>query len=341
MGGARRMSYYRAIRSRAPQPIAIAAAVALVAGPGCASPSPSEDAGARDVAAPAAPRASKLIGQPAPTESNRTVELIDPGREPRRRLRYSAGAGTRQRVHLRASLASETRLAGRRAAGTPPQLTEAWFDVSVVAAQADRLECEVRFERADAIDWEMFAADRVGAAVTLDRLPGHAFRFTMDRRGFVTLPPLRLPPALDVDRDRDLVWDVLERSVRAIVALPEEPIGAGARWRTVEEDRGQFNMPARASADVELVAVRGQRLELKLAQTYIVPPQGAFVGIQLMAISRTQSSGSGRAVLDLSLLHPIEERARMELGQEGALVVLSEQLPMRTLLTGTLSITAK
>jgi hypothetical protein len=256
-------------------------------------------------------------------------------------LRYTAGPGARQRVHLKTSLAHETHLAGRRVTSIPPQLSEAWFVVSAVAAQADRIECEIRFERAVTVDWEVLAADRVGSARTLARLPGHAFRFTVDRRGFVHLPPLRLPPALDVDSDRDLVRDILQRSVRTIVALPDEPIGAGARWRLVEEDHGQFNMAARVSTDLELVAMRGQRVDLKVARAYSIPPQNTFVDIQLLGFSRAQSESSGRAVVDLSLLHPIEARSRMALGVEGAVLVLAEEVPMRTVLTEAVSITAR
>jgi hypothetical protein len=336
------LAYYRAIRSPAPQPIALVAAVALIAGPGCTSPAPDEvDAGARDTAARAAPRASKLIGQPAPAEPDRVVELIDPGREPRRPLRYTARPGTRQRVHLEASLRGETQLSGRRAVGTSPQASEAWFIVSIVGARADRLECEIRFERASAVDLEQFTVAGFGAERTLDRLPGHAFRFTMDRRGFVALPPLRLPPDLDVDRDRDHVRDILERSVRAMVMLPAEPIGVGARWRTVAEDRGQFNVAGQLSTDVELVAVRGQRMELKLRQAYVVPRQHAFLGIQFLGVSSARSQSSGRAVVDLSLVHPIEAQSRTELQYEGVLLLLSEQFPLRTDFTQTLSVAAR
>jgi hypothetical protein len=288
-----------------------------------------------------APRASKLIGQPAPAEPAQVVELIDAGREPRRRLRYSAGPGTRQRVHLRGSLSSDTQLAGRRATAIPPQGSEAWFIVSVVAAQADRLECEIRFERATTIDLQQYATAGVGQERTLDRLPGHAFRFSMDRRGFVQRPPLQLPPGLDVDRDRDLVWELLEGSLRAIVALPLEPVGPGARWRTLADDRGPLYISARVSTDVELVAVRGQRLELKQARAYAVPPEHSFIDIQLLGFSRSQSEGGGQAVLDLSLVHPIEAQGRTEVRQEGVLLVLSEQIPMRAVSTETLSIGAR
>ena len=90
------------------------------------------DASAAVVETPSRPVASRLIGQPAPPEPGHAVELLDPGREPRRLLRYTASRGARQRVHLRGSGGSDVDIGGRRAYSANDVVTDAWFEIEVV-----------------------------------------------------------------------------------------------------------------------------------------------------------------------------------------------------------------
>jgi len=320
---------------------------------GCAEP-PREGGAATDVApAPArragtapVPRfASRLIGEPAPHQEEVTVALLDAGREPRSLLRYAAEGGARQGVHIKGSGTSDVQIGGRRVYSQTETATDAWFDVHVVAADADRIECEIRFERAVTTDWEKFQPGRAtDMRRSLDRLAEYPYRFSMDRRGFVSMPPLRFPPELDVDGDRNMAWTIIEDAVRSIVMLPAEPVGIGARWRTVEEDRGRVNMIGRVSTELELVARRGRRLELQLSRTYIAPPQMLDVEAGAGAVSglsRMQSSVRGRVVVDLGLLQPVEWVSRTEFQMDGAWLALTERLPMRVVATGFESLAAK
>ncbi len=298
--------------------------------------------------APAAPVprfASRLIGEPAPHEPELGVALIDAGREPRGLLRYTAERGARQRVHLQGNGTSDLQVGGRLVYSQTEASTEAWFDVHAVAADADRIECEIRFERALTIDLEKF---RPGRATELrrplDRLGDHVYRFSMDRRGFVRLPPLELPPEMDVDGDRNITWGLLEEAVRSIVMLPAEPVGIGARWRTVEEERGRILMAGRLSTEVELVARRGRRLELQLSYTFIVAPQLFDVTPNpgpLAGVSRIQSAVHGGAAVDLGLFQPVELKIRSSFQMDGVWLNMTERLPMRVVATGSQSLAAR
>ena len=348
------MPYYPSrlsILRRAPNVmvVAIAAACAVVS---CASEPASEGSTETDVGrrvepaaaqrpapAPGAPVArpvSRLIGEPAPAEAEQIVTLVDAGREPRQLLRYTAERGVRQRIHMKGSGTSEVQIGGRRVYTQDEVATEAWFEVTVVAADADRLECDIRFERAMTTDWEKFQPGRATQMHrSLDRLGEHPYRFVMDRRGFVRLPPLVPPPEVDLDGDRNMAWTLVESAARAVVALPAEPVGIGARWRILEEDRGMLNMVGRASTDVELVARRGQRLELITARTYMVAPQVVDLRADIVSgMSRTQSSVRGPAVVDLGLLQPVDWRSKADFLMDGTWLELSERLPMRVVASG-------
>jgi len=313
----------------------IVCAIALAAS-GCAPEAPG--AGEPDGGAPRAaepPFASPLIGEPAPPEPDLVLELVDPGREPRRPLRYGAGPGTRQRLRMKMRGGNEIFIGGRRALSQQDAVTDVWFSTEVEAAHGDRLDCQIRFDRAETIDWERFAPGRAHeyrrAVAGLD---GQRYRFTADRRGFVELPPLELAP--DRDSDRDVVRATLESSVRSLVVLPAEPVGVGARWRTIEDDRGRmYFLSGRVRSEVELVAVRGRRIELSMSRSFDLPSQPVpqdrplvlgFHGIQL--------ESSGRAVIDLDLLHPVEMEGKVEYQIDGTQMQLTEQTPLRVVGNG-------
>jgi hypothetical protein len=337
--------------------MAVAAVGLAISLAGCAEP-PREGDGTAEGAevpraepasrAPAAPVprfASRLIGEPAPHEPELGVALIDAGREPRRLLRYGAERGARQRVHIQGKGTSDLQVGGRLIYSQADVATDASFEVHVVAADADRIECELRFERALTSDWEKFQPGRATELRRpLDRLADHVYRFSMDRRGFVRLPPLELPPEMDVDSDRNITWGLLEEAVRSIVMLPAEPVGIGARWRSVEEERGRILMAGRLSTEVELVALRGRRLELQLSYTFIVPPQLLDLNTSpgaLSGVSRIQSAVRGRAAVDLGLLQPVELEIRSSVQMDGAWLDRTERLPMRVLAAGSQSLVAR
>lgn len=279
----------------------------------------------------APPMATPLIGEPAPVRPVLSVKLIDPGREPRRPLRYTSAPGTRQRVHLEATGNTDVEIGGLRSYSQQDADTDAWYTIEVVAARGDQLECEVAFERAEVIDWTRYVPGRINdLRRPLDLLRNYRYRFTVDRRGIANLPMFELPPELDTDRDRDLVWAITTEAARAEVALPDEPVGVGARWLTDEDDRGRMIVAGRWTNEIELVAIRGQRLELAIKREYQVPPQLLRLEARTVTgVSTTKSLARGHAVVDLGRLQPIEWRSETEFEFAGLAAELTEQTTIR------------
>ena len=320
--------------------------IACAAGHGCAPDrDPGQKTGIAAATVEASPRvvASRLIGEGAPSRPLHAVQTLDVGREPRRLLRYSARRGARQRVHLRGGGGSDVEIAGRRVYTQQEVVNEAWFEIEVMNADADRLDCELRFERADTLDMEHFDPKRTVPRHTLDRLPGHAYRISMDRRGFVTMPALELPPEIDRDTDRDLFWSILEDAAWSVVALPAEPVGARARWRITDEDRGRMpGMVGSLSTAIELVSVDGDRLELSVARGFEIPPQAmSMTSAGISGVSRVEFSSKGRAVIDLALLQPVQWQTLTRFVMDGVWIEPDEQYPLRIVGQGQETLAAK
>jgi len=271
------------------------------------------------------PGASRLIGEPAPVRPALTLELIDAGGEPRRRLRYAAVAGRRQRVHFKSTLTTAVAFGGKRQSRERGPDTEAWLEIEVVAASPERLDCQVHFVRGESMVREGTEAFADLHRRSLEWLRGPLVRFSADRRGVTEVSPFELRPELGHDTDVDLAWVIASTAVRAVIALPDEPVGPGAHWRIDEEEHRTVS--GRRTTDVELRAVRGRRVELALSRGFVVPPQ--LVGVQrtyLVGVSTMKAVSHGRALVDLDRLHPLEWQVETEATLDGEGQILGERL---------------
>jgi hypothetical protein len=329
------MPYYQtglAILSRASVMIGIAAIFCAASSCQLAAGEPAGSPPAAAQPAPAAaPAASRLIGEPAPVQPAFEVKLLDAGAEPRRTLRYEVAPGMRQRVDAHLSATTQIRVSGLPFYVERGPNADSRLVVEVVAADGDRLSCQLRVERAEATYSEGhesgFPRER---RVSLDKLSGQAYPFATDRRGFVVPSmPEHLP---DRDRDRDVAWAILQGTVRSVVPLPEEPVGLGARWQISEESRVGITLSGRMITELELRAIRGRRLELDMKQTIVTPPQLLHLRSDSVGgVSRCRSQSHGRLVIDLGLLAPVERASETEFEFDGALNRLSEALPLHLL----------
>lgn len=334
------MPYYHRlpIRGRSLGFIAVVAAVAAGCGASCrggqhdGGGEPLAEAERSAVAMAPASAAARLIGEVPPAEPPGTVQLVEAGREPRRLLRYTSVPGARRRMHFGLLGSTDVDLGGSRSFMEQKTNTEIWYSFEVVGVTGDRLDCEVQFERTDLTDWTQYNPRRHGDLRRSIDVRGYKYRFAIDRQGFAELPAVELPERLDTDRDRDVVWTLANEVARSQIPLPTEPVGVGARWRLDEEDRGRFFLPGRWITDIELSAVRGERLEISIVRQFIVPAQLLTIDSGgLTGMSRTVSSYRARATIDLGFPQPIELKGTADVRLEGLRVQLAEQVPVRLL----------
>lgn len=164
-----------------------------------------------------------------------TIELIDPGIEPRAPLRLAYTAGDRTTVAFTTDLRIDQEVDGRRQAFDSPPITQL---VAYEVLSASSTGADVAFAidqvRVDAEDTALAPEQALALQAELLELEGLGGRMTLDPTGRTTDLTLEDRPPLDLalaGRLDDLTLQI----GAAAPALPEEAIGLGARWRVVQE----------------------------------------------------------------------------------------------------------
>ncbi len=181
-----------------------------------------------------------------------TVTLLDPGAEPRRALRYALPQ-TSWRVIRRQSYEATVKLPLRGSRRDAGQFSFEFTARSVPPTGSEPLEIAVELHRAEG---------RTGVAELLAGATGR-IRFT-DRGLPVASAWNDLPAAGDADAlaDRMLLERFQTRASHLPTPLPEEPVGAGARWeirQTLTQGTSSFAMIAACT----LVEDRADGLDLQ------------------------------------------------------------------------------
>ncbi len=197
------------------------------------------------------------------------VVLLDPGRAPRRLLRYHPVAGTRQRISVT-----------HRSRAVP--LTFASSDVHT--------RTDLRVERVE--DGTIHIAETpLESDVGLPGIGGSSAEEARLLAAF-----LRGHPTVAVIDDRGLPRDVKTSITHAhVTPLPAEPVGVGARWQA-HLVRHQQAIVSDAFLLYELAALDGDRLSLRVRLVATAPAQRLRGPTDLVRMS---ISGRGELTLDL------------------------------------------
>lgn len=278
-------------------------------------------------AGPAVPYRSTLIGEPAPAIERFHLTLESPGSEPRRALRYRAPAGGHERIHIWTDQSIDVFVAGRRVNKVAPPTTEVSFELDV-ARQAGGYRCTGWITDTSSADWERMAPGG-GRELrsALEQLRGHRVTFEVDERGMPGATSITLPDTLETNRAEAL--DVLHAVNGAVVPFPSEPVGVGAKWSVAFFEPGRSNLAGSVTFTYELIAVRGDRLELTM--TFAPPSEPSPLSLEASQVSGYRSgSGSGafKIALDLGRLMP-DISGEVATDIEGRTFIGSEELPFR------------
>ena len=122
--------------------------------------------------------------------------------------------------------------------------------------------------------------------------------------GFTQEGRIEVPPTADPQLKQ--IIDSLQQSMKQFSApLPEEPVGAGARWETTNalEQRG---IRIDQVAKTELKSIQGDRLVLAFGLTQSAPPQRVessdLPATARMDLVSLASTGDGGSTVDLGSL---------------------------------------
>ena len=257
------------------------------------------------VSAPAVPMAATAAAQPA-SESPRAegVTLISNGDEPRRALRWAPAAGTRQTVRLTVSSKSEMRAGAQ---GTPAAVSvpPIQADVQVVVGPAPAsggLQGEAVLGLARVPGDAKGNPELVGLIEsTLSNLGGSRGRWARDPRGLG--PPLALEaPVMATAPARELLASLNDALAALALELPEEAVGPGARWRSLQGGTRRTAILLRFDGDRAVLEV-----ELETG--------GQVTTLPGMGMRRTARQ-AGKGLLTLDLARPLPAAAELSLEQQ-------------------------
>lgn len=258
-----------------------------------------------------------LIGAKDQRPPRSLVTVLDPGREPRVRLRYQPAVGSRQRLRLRSDTSIDLEVSGHRLFRRDVPPTDTVFDLVIKGRAADgSFDAQMIIDHTQAINWEGINP-KAGADLrsSYEALRGLVVPIHIGARGQIDLADLRLPDA--VTRERAQVLDLIRSAAAEIVLLPDEPVGVGARWRSERQlEPGQGTGASRVS-EVKVVSLAGGHVELRGDLHVNIEPQPLIIGPDgVMWIERTTSTGMENVALDLSRIGALSMDSSTEIAIE-------------------------
>jgi hypothetical protein len=270
--------------------------------------------------------AVRVAGAPAPAQTDGegsqvaapTVEVLDPGDEPRAPLRYALVAGTS--VSGTQSIDQYIRQVDQDGFGNSTRVPT--IDLGL---QLDVQEVQPDGTARVTFGFTSVEATGNGSAASSDqaRAIEIALADVTDLTGDTTISNRGVPldTSLDVPDDLpDTVRSILEQFESQASALtpplPEEPLGLGARWRaTTEAELNGIEFEQEFVYTLE--SMTGTQLELRITAKQRAAPQEIDVpnapsGTEIRLLSY-RAKGKGTTTFDLAAPLPVESEVKLHL----------------------------
>ena len=266
--------------------------------------------------APAAPGATTNSTKAEPQNMAETapasapqVKLLEAGTEPRKVLRLHPNAGDKQTVEMTMKMAVGIQ-AGDSLVPTsklPAMKTTMAATVKNVSAEGD-ITYEMVLSDTSVVAEEGITPEVAEAMKTsYGGLKGMKGTVVMSNRGFAKTVEMKAPAAADPLLTQGLNW-VKESLSSSSAPLPEEAVGAGAKWevRTALNSQG---VTMAQTATSQLVSVDGAHLVIKSAlvqQAVRQKIQNPALGGTIVELTSLKGSGTSEVTSDLAQLLPLE-----------------------------------
>lgn len=274
------------------------------------TPAPGEAAASPSASDPfAAPATTTTATPEAPSSPMATMKLLDAGRPPRHRLRYSWRADRKEQLAVDLRTATSTEISGERPAEVPlpplhiviaidPQsvstegtLVYSWRVTSAIVAESQGTPSQV--------------ADGMRSEVSvIEHLSGVA---EVTAQGLATDVAIDPGSATDAGATGQMVEQVRQILRDLAAPFPDEDVGRGARWEKISQLASRDTRITQTDT-FSLIDLAGEKgtLDDILAQT--APPQtlagpGGGPGAQARLESML-ASGDAKTHFDLSHLAP-------------------------------------
>ena len=277
--------------------------------------------------ATASPAAGGTSPEAAP-EAKPLVKLLDAGSEPRAVLRLHPAAGDKQAVTMTMKMGMDMSAAGQTMPATAIPGMVMNLDVAVKNVAADgAIIYTMAFNDATiAADSNTPPAVVTAMQNALAGISGMTGTGEMTDRGVVKNVEMKLPATAAAAALSQSIGQMKDSLSSSATPLPEEAVGAGARWEYKTRLKSQ-GMTLDQTMDFELVSMDGDHVTLRTTLTQSAASQkiqSAAAAAAKMELTRLTGHGSGTTVLDLGKVMPasatldenIETVMGMTIGQQ-------------------------
>lgn len=285
--------------------------------PPSASASVGPPASARVKGPDATPKKPPAAGVPAQIATR--VELVEAGAEPRKALRFAPKVGLVDEMTMTMTLAVGMDLGGRSIPknALPPMVVDMNLEVTEVRPNGDvRYTFAIRGTdvRAPAGAPAQVIAPMKEALGRMRGLGGHT---VMSNRGQTKEAKIDLPKEID-PQTQQILQGMEQAMNQIVVALPEEEVGVGAKWR-VTNSVAQNGISLRQVLTYDLVKLEDGTAHCDVSVTQDAPRQKvAGPGGAVVDLTSLKSSGSGKVAFRLDHVAPTSSRLALSSALEMA-----------------------
>ena len=242
-----------------------------------------------------APAPAPVVAAPKPVATPSSVALVSPGAEPRQVLRYQLAKGSKSSFELDV----DVDIAAGSMGGPIPTL------VMIMDLTTDDVFPDGRMKVRSVVS-KVTAKDRAGSKITADAmqqqaaiLVGIGIIGTLSPNGTLVDAHLDFGDKHLPDEMQAELGQLTKGFERVALALPDQPVGVGARWTTTKEVV-ESGAHMTAVTTIELTKLEGTKLSFTRSAEISGPDQTIQqLGLEV-AMKHIHGHGGGQGVLDLA-----------------------------------------
>lgn len=257
-------------------------------------------------------------GTLAKTAKKTIFELLATGSEPRQELRFSPPSGQSEMMVLTMTMEITLDLG----AGAPmPATTQKtppikMFNSSTIGTVADgRIEQRVVFDRYELGEDPSGAGAMMAQAMgqAFDQMKGFEQRMIYDTRGMIIEGDWTVPPGMDPQLAANL-QNVNQSLEQAMLRLPEEAVGVGAKWKEISEiDSNGLTIVQTAEYTIDAIDNKRVSVSTAIGQVpktmKLEAPNMPGVEVDVLEFD---SKGTGKVEIDLDHMIPFSGSSTMD-----------------------------
>jgi Family of unknown function (DUF6263) len=270
-------------------------------------PAPSSTRPGPSSTQPGAPQTQSQQSTAPAQSSGEQVKLLDAGAAPRQKLRFHPKVGDKQTVEMTLDIASGTKMGQMQmpAPKMPPMRITADTTVQDVSPNGDITYQLVIADAAAGGETGGLPQAAAMMKATLGAVKGLSETVKVSSRGIKEESHLEAPSGASPQVNQT-AQQLLHSLSDLFVPLPEEAVGAGARWQATTQVKSQ-GMTIDQTSDNQLDSIQDDHLTVQAKLTESAHNQtisNPVMPAMKLHVARVAGQGTGKMTLDLARLLP-------------------------------------